>query len=77
MSEKRESIEESIARLEAIVRELEGGRLPLDQAVARFEEGLGLVRSCRGRLSEAEAKIHQLMADGSEAEIVLESGQRL
>ena len=46
-AEKKElSFEKAIARLEEIVRELEDGRLPLENALELFEEGVGLSRIC-------------------------------
>ncbi|MGQ0535631.1 MAG: exodeoxyribonuclease VII small subunit [Methanobacteriota archaeon] len=49
--------EEALARLEAIVKELEEGAMPLDQAMTHFEEGVALAKVCRERLEAAEAKI--------------------
>ena len=59
--------EGSLARLEEIVGELEGGDLPLERALALFEEGTRLGRLCSRRLDEAERKITVLLeaVDGS------------
>ncbi len=46
--------EEALARLEAIVQELEGKDLSLEDTLARYEEGSRLVRECAQRLDEAE-----------------------
>lgn len=56
MSEKK-SFEESIKRLEEVVRLLERGDAPLDDALALFEEGTTLVKSCSKMLDEAEQKV--------------------
>lgn len=63
--------EQSLARLEQIVAELEGGDVPLDDALKLFEEGMKLGRACTSRLDEAEKRITLLLqqADGSVAEI--------
>jgi exodeoxyribonuclease VII small subunit len=53
--------EECLARLEKIVNELEKGELPLEKALALFEEGVQLSNSCRKELDEAEGKIEILM----------------
>ena len=53
--------EECLARLEKIVHELEKGELPLEKALALFEEGVQLSGSCRKELDEAEGKIEILM----------------
>jgi exodeoxyribonuclease VII small subunit len=58
--------EEALAGLERIVARLEGGDLPLDDALKLFEEGVRLSRYCSGKLDEAERRIEILMkgADG-------------
>ena len=53
--------EECLTRLEKIVNELEKGELPLEKALALFEEGVQLSSSCRKELDEAEGKIEILM----------------
>jgi exodeoxyribonuclease VII small subunit len=52
--------EECLQRLEAIVKEMEKGDLPLDQSLTLFEEGVALSGSCRKELEEAEGKIEIL-----------------
>jgi exodeoxyribonuclease VII small subunit len=49
--------EESLADLEKVVRDLEEGELGLDEALARYEYGIGLVRHCHGQLRAAEQRI--------------------
>ena len=60
-------IEQRLARLEAIVSELEAEPLELARALALFEEGVGCLRDAAGTLSEAEAKVQKLveLADGA------------
>jgi len=53
--------EEALAGLERIVRDLEGGDLPLDDALKLFEEGVRLSRFCGAKLDEAEKRIEILM----------------
>ncbi|PSH03278.1 MAG: exodeoxyribonuclease VII small subunit [Acidobacteria bacterium] len=52
--------EECLQRLEAIVKEMEKGDLPLEQSLKLFEEGVALSSSCRKELEEAEGKIEIL-----------------
>lgn len=60
------SFENALERLEAIVDELERGELPLEQALAAFEEGVGLSRRCAETLEAAERRIEVLAgADGA------------
>ncbi len=59
------SFEAALERLEAIVDRLEAGELPLEEALARFEEGVALSRRCAGQLEAAERRIEVLVRDGS------------
>jgi len=58
--------ESALARLEAIVAELESGELALELSLARFEEGVGLARRCAEQLSEARQRIDVLMEENVE-----------
>ena len=59
--------EEALKNLEEIILELEGEELPLEKALARYEEGVRLLRHCQRLLAEAEKKIEVLKReeDGS------------
>ena len=65
--EKEMTFESAIAQLEEIVRLLESGSAPLDESLALFEEGVGLVKLCNARLDNAEQKVKLLVKnpDGS------------
>jgi len=58
------SFEAAMARLEEIVRMLEGGNAPLDKSLAMFEEGVALVKLCNSRLDTAEQKVKILTGAG-------------
>lgn len=62
--------EKALARLEALVKEMEGGELSLDRMMACFEEGSQLVKVCEQKLNEVEKKIEKLVrkGDGAAAE---------
>ncbi len=61
MAEKAKlTFEQSLGRLDEIVRLLEKGDRPLDEALALFEEGTGLAKSCQKRLDAAEQKVVKL-----------------
>ncbi|SMC85498.1 exodeoxyribonuclease VII small subunit [Papillibacter cinnamivorans] len=70
MAEKKLSFEDSITRLEQIVKLLEKGDARLEDSLALFEEGTGLLRRCGTMLDNAEQKVVRLMksADGTPAE---------
>jgi exodeoxyribonuclease VII small subunit len=69
------SFEEALMRLEQTVRELEDGRLGLEDALLRYEQGIQLIRFCHGRLQQAEQRILQLTGVGSEGEPTLQPFQ--
>ena len=55
---------DDMKKLEKAIRELESGKLDLDESLARFEEGIQLTRKLRARLDAAERRIEELLADG-------------
>ena len=55
--------EEALQKLESVVEAMESGELPLEQLLAKFEEGTRLVQVCQTRLAEAEVKIQKLEQD--------------
>lgn len=61
------TFEETIQRLEEIVRDLERTDLDLDRALALFEEGIGHLRTAGQALQQVDARVQQLVeaADGS------------
>ncbi len=52
--------EGALAELEARVRKLEGGDLPLDDALTLYEQGVELARTCHEQLEEAEKRVAAL-----------------
>ena len=70
MAQKKMSFEESMERLNVIVRTLEKGEAPLSESLALFEEGTALIASCGRLLDEAEQKVVKLRkgADGAPVE---------
>jgi exodeoxyribonuclease VII small subunit len=61
------SFEEAIARLEAIVQQLESGSGELDVSLKLFEEGMELAKQCEAILGAAEGRIEELLGDAQEA----------
>lgn len=53
----------SLARLEALVGDLEGGDLGLEEAMERFAEGVKLLSGCRDALSGFESRVKELSAE--------------
>ena len=59
--EEGPSFEQDMERLEEIVRKLEAGDMPLEKALALYEEGLGLSKRCSLRLDQAQSRIETIM----------------
>ena len=70
MNSKNQSFEESMTRLEQIVRAMERGDVALEESLKLFQEGTELVRNCNKLLDEAQLQVKKIMAapDGSPVE---------
>lgn len=62
-----ERFEDRLERLEDIVEDLESGDLPLGEAFEAFEEGVDLADELQEELQEVEARVDELLDDGTEA----------
>jgi exodeoxyribonuclease VII small subunit len=51
------NFESAMDRLEAIVEQMESGKLPLEDLIVRYEEGMKLVKICQEKLASAEQRI--------------------
>lgn len=74
---KKTGFEESMLRLEEIVRLLEKGDAPLEDSIKLFEEGTKLAKRCDDLLNEAEKKVVVLSkgADGAPVETEFDVGE--
>ena len=70
MNKENKTFEESMARLEQIVRAMERGDVALEESLKLFQEGTELVRSCQKLLDEAQLQVKKIMTapDGSPVE---------
>ena len=70
MNQANTSFEESMVRLEQIVRAMERGDVPLEESLKLFQEGTELVRGCQKLLDEAQLQVKKIMTsqDGSPVE---------
>ena len=64
--------EEALKELEDIVRDLEGGKGKLDDAIKSYERGAALKRHCENKLAEAQMRIDKIML-GTNGEAKAES----
>jgi exodeoxyribonuclease VII small subunit len=55
--------ESALEDLEQVVEQLESGELSLEDSLAAFEKGVGLVKFCNQKLNEVEKKIELLVKD--------------
>jgi exodeoxyribonuclease VII small subunit len=56
------AFEEALSRLDAIVASLEGGQLPLEEALRLYEEGVHMAQRCQQLLDEADLRVQALRA---------------
>jgi exodeoxyribonuclease VII small subunit len=59
--------DQRLERLEALVGELENGGLGLEASIARYQEGVTLLRECRTTLESFRKRVEELAADGTSA----------
>jgi exodeoxyribonuclease VII small subunit len=60
------SFEQALERLTTLVEKLESGKLPLEESVAAFEEGVKLTRRCEALLDSAEQRLQVLGEEKSQ-----------
>ena len=70
MNKPNQTFEESMVRLEQIVRAMERGDVALEESLKLFQEGTDLVRNCQKLLDEAQLQVKKIMTapDGSPVE---------
>ncbi|MCF7520947.1 exodeoxyribonuclease VII small subunit [Neisseria sp. ZJ106] len=56
------SFEDAVKRLEALTQAMQSSEMPLEQALAAYQEGNELVKYCQTKLAEVEQKLHVLDA---------------
>ena len=70
MNQVKKTFEESMARLEQIVRAMERGDVALEESLKLFQEGTELVRNCQKLLDDAKLQVKTIMTapDGTPVE---------
>ena len=70
MNSNNQTLEQSMVRLEQIVRAMEKGDVELEESLKMFQEGTELIRRCGKLLDEAELQVKKIMTapDGSPVE---------
>ncbi|MCE2970371.1 MAG: exodeoxyribonuclease VII small subunit [Burkholderiales bacterium] len=57
------TFEQALDELEALVRKMEAGELPLEESIAAYKRGAELAKYCQGKLAAAELEIRKLDGD--------------
>ncbi len=60
------NFEQALADLERLIRELEDGQIGLEDSLARYEQGVGLLKCCYGQLRVVEMRILELTGHDGE-----------
>src|SRR5262249_53773142 len=68
-----QTFEQSLAELEQVMRVLEDGTTGLDDALAAYERGVGLLKSCYDQLRQAEQRILKLTGTDDEGRPILQA----
>lgn len=63
MAKQKMTFEEALEQLEQIVAAIESGEIGLEESIAKYAEGIKLIKHCRGVLDAAEKKIQLLTAE--------------
>lgn len=66
MAEKEIMFNEAMQQLEEIVRQLEQGDVPLEEALTLYQKGMELSKVCHDKLQNAETQLVTMMKDGKE-----------
>ena len=70
MSKQSKSFEESMGRLEQIVRAMERGDVPLEESLKLFQEGTELVQTCTKLLDDAQLQIKKVMTAADDSPVL-------
>ena len=70
MATKKEELtfEESLVKLEKIVKDLESGSIALDDAINKFTEAMNLSKSCNEKLKNAEENVNKILKENGKLE---------
>lgn len=69
MTKAEKNFDESLKELEEIVEKLEQGDIPLEEALDKFQEGIGLSRDLKKKLKDAEDTLAKIVTEDGTEEI--------
>ncbi len=65
---KAETFEQTLVRLEELVKTMEAGNMPLEDMLKTYEEGMALSQTLQGQLAQAKGRLLELNAKGETSE---------
>lgn len=71
------SFEEALQRLEEVVRNLENGDATLEQSLANYQQGVGLLKRCYEVLNQAEQQVRQMSEEDEQGRPIVQSFPRI
>jgi len=60
------TFEENLKMLENLVKELETGNVPLEEAISKYTEAMELAKSCSDKLTDATEKVNKILSSDGE-----------
>lgn len=69
MAENKIMFNDAMQQLEEIVRHLEQGDVPLEEALTLYQKGMELSKVCHDKLQNAEEQLVTMMKDGKETPV--------
>lgn len=66
--EKEKTFEQALDELEIIVRELENGNAPLDEAIKKYTEAMNLAKICNEKLDNATKSVNKILEENGKLE---------
>lgn len=63
---KEKTFEENLKNLESLVKELETGNVPLEDAIKKYTEAMTLAKNCSDKLNEATASVNKILSSDGE-----------
>lgn len=63
---KEKTFEENLKNLESLVKELETGNVPLEDAIRKYTEAMSLAKNCSDKLNEATSSVNKILSTDGE-----------
>ncbi len=70
----KESFEDALTKLENIVKELESGETPLDEAINKYTEAMKLAKGCSEKINKATESVNKILKEDGKLEEFVSEG---